>query len=400
MIWIQVLIPILLMVILLAKKIRLELVLPAGAICMALISGVDLPDIGSEWLNSFINRRSADLFIIIMSVMLLGELMEKGKMFGRMSAIFLKIFRDNRIAAAASAAFIGFLPMPGGSLISAPFVDKLLPGYEQKEKMAVNYWYRHIWEYFFPLYAGLAWIITVMKVPATDLFIYQGAMTVVMASAGLPILLKHRKQEITELATAENPLKLLVISWPILLAVGLSIVFSLDLPWAVLISLIAFIIKERHLAVYIKPFVMKKRTVYVIFLVTGMVFFDSIVRSSGVATGVYEALKGSNPAVFVFLVPMICGVLTGITIGFVSISFPVIYPFLVVNGVVDMNYLLLGFIGGFMGVMLSPMHLCLIVTTDFFKTTLKDVYPYIIKAGVLTLAGGVLYYLGMKLTCL
>ena len=386
------------MVILLAKKIRLELVLPAGAICMALISGVDLPDIGSEWLNSFINRRSADLFIIIMSVMLLGELMEKGKMFGRMSAIFLKIFRDNRIAAAASAAFIGFLPMPGGSLISAPFVDKLLPCYEQKEKMAVNYWYRHIWEYFFPLYAGLAWIITVMKVPATDLFIYQGAMTVVMASAGLPILLKHRKQEITELATAENPLKLLVISWPILLAVGLSIVFSLDLPWAVLISLIAFIIKERHLAVYIKPFVMKKRTVYVIFLVTGMVFFDSIVRSSGVATGVYEALKGSNPAVFVFLVPMICGVLTGITIGFVSISFPVIYPFLVVNGVVDMNYLLLGFIGGFMGVMLSPMHLCLIVTTDFFKTTLKDVYPYIIKAGVLTLAGGVLYYLGMKLT--
>ncbi|HQB09903.1 MAG TPA: DUF401 family protein, partial [bacterium] len=347
MIWIQVLIPILLMVILLAKKIRLELVLPAGAICMALISGVDLPDIGSEWLNSFINRRSADLFIIIMSVMLLGELMEKGKMFGRMSAIFLKIFRDNRIAAAASAAFIGFLPMPGGSLISAPFVDKLLPGYEQKEKMAVNYWYRHIWEYFFPLYAGLAWIITVMKVPATDLFIYQGAMTVVMASAGLPILLKHKKQEITELATAENPLKLLVISWPILLAVGLSIVFSLDLPWAVLISLIAFIIKERHLAVYIKPFVMKKRTVYVIFLVTGMVFFDSIVRSSGVATGVYEALKGSNPAVFVFLVPMICGVLTGITIGFVSISFPVIYPFLVVNGVVDMNYLLLGFIGGF-----------------------------------------------------
>jgi len=239
-----------------------------------------------------------------------------------------------------------------------------------------------------------------MKVPATDLFIYQGAMTVVMASAGLPILLKHKKQEITELATAENPLKLLVISWPILLAVGLSIVFSLDLPWAVLISLIAFIIKERHLAVYIKPFVMKKRTVYVIFLVTGMVFFDSIVRSSGVATGVYEALKGSNPAVFVFLVPMICGVLTGITIGFVSISFPVIYPFLVVNGVVDMNYLLLGFIGGFMGVMLSPMHLCLIVTTDFFKTTLKDVYPYIIKAGVLTLAGGVLYYLGMKLTCL
>jgi len=383
MIWIQIVIPILLMVVLLAKKVRLEAVLPAGAVFMALLSGMNILNIGTEWFKTFINPRSIELFIIILSVMLLGELMEKGKMFGRMSAIFLKIFKDNRIAAAASAAFIGFLPMPGGSLISAPFVDKLLPDYEPKVKMAVNYWYRHIWEYFFPLYAGLAWIITVMKVSPFDLFRYQFGMTIIMAAAGLPILLRHKKIVIPELATKENPLKLLVIAWPILLAVGLSMFLSLDLHWAVLISLVAFTIKEKHLAVHIKPFVMKKRTVYLIFLVSGMVFFDSIVRGSGV----------SNPAIFVFLIPFICGFLTGITVGFVSISFPIIYPFLVVNGVVDMDYLLLGFIGGFLGVMMSPMHLCLIVTTDFFKTTLREVYPYLIKSGAITLVGGLTYYL-------
>jgi len=392
MIWVQIFVPILLMVVLLAKKVRLEAVLPAGAVCMALISGVEIYEILKNWSSAFLSSRSWDLFIIIISVTLLGELMEKGKMFGRMSAIFLKIFKDNRIAAAASAAFIGFLPMPGGSLISAPFVEKLLPGYENREKMAVNYWYRHIWEYFFPLYAGLAWIITVMKVPATDLFVYQGFMTLVMAAAGAPLLFRHKKTDIPELATTENPLRLFVISWPIFLAVGLSIILSLALPWAVLVSLIAFIVKERHLALHIKPFLLKKKTLYIAFLVTGMVFFDSIVRSSGVATEVYEALKNSNPAIFVFMVPFICGLLTGITIGFVSISFPVIYPFLVVNGVVDMNYLLLGFIGGFLGVMVSPMHLCLIVTTDSFKTTLREVYPYLIKAGMITLAGGLAYY--------
>ena len=396
MIWIQITVPILLMVILLAKKVRLEIVLPAGAVCMALLSGMNVLNIGREWLNTFISPRSFELFVIILSVMLLGELMEKGKMFGRMSAIFMKIFKDNRIAAAASAAFIGFLPMPGGSLISAPFVDKLLPGFEQKKKMAVNYWYRHIWEYFFPLYAGLAWIITVMKVSPFDLFRYQGGLTIVMAVAGLPLLLRQKKAAIPELTTTENPLKLLVISWPILLAVGLSIFLSLDLHWAVLISLIAFTIKEKHLAVYIKPFVMKKRTIYLVFLVSGMVFFDSIVRNSGVARNVYEALAGSNPAIFVFLIPFICGFLTGITVGFVSISFPVIYPFLVVNGVVDMNYLLLAFVGGFFGVMMSPMHLCLIVTTDFFKTTLRDVYPYLIKSGAITLVGGLLYYFAIS----
>ncbi|HQJ61485.1 MAG TPA: hypothetical protein PKV35_10830, partial [bacterium] len=70
MIWIQIAVPVLLMVIFLAKKVRLEAVLPAGAVCMALISGVDLLKIVSEWLNSFLNPRSRDLFIIIISVML------------------------------------------------------------------------------------------------------------------------------------------------------------------------------------------------------------------------------------------------------------------------------------------------------------------------------------------
>lgn len=396
MIWIQIAIPVLLMVILLAKKIRLEIVLPVGAICMALLSGMNVLKIVTEWLGTFINPRSLKLFTIILSVMLLGELMEKGKLFGRMSAIFLKLFKDNRLAAAASAAFIGFLPMPGGSLISAPFVDKLLPDHKSETKMAVNYWFRHIWEYFFPLYAGLAWIITVMKVPPLKLFVYNGGMTVIMAAAGLPILLRQKKTDIPELKTKENPLKLLVISWSILLAVGLSIVVSLELHWAVLISLAAFTIKERHLFKHVKPFIMKKRTVYLIFLVSGMVFFDTVVRSSGVAENIYKALENSNPAIFVFLIPFICGFLTGITVGFVTISFPVIYPFLVVNSAVDMNFLLLGFIGGFLGVMLSPMHLCLIITTDYFKTTLREVYPHLIKSGAITLVAGLIYYFVMS----
>ena len=396
MIWLRIIIPVTLMIILLAKKIRLEIALPAGALAMAVISGMSITDTVVKWLEAFINPRSIDLFLIIIAVMLLGELMEKGNMFDRMSSIFLKIFKDNRIAAAASAAFIGFLPMPGGSLISAPFVDKLLPSYENKEKMAVNYWYRHIWEYFFPLYAGLAWIVTVMKVPPYDIFKVLGPMTAVMALSGLPLLLKHSKQDIPGLSTVENPFRLLAIAWPIILAVGLSIVFSIELALAVLIALAAFIVKERHLAVHIKPFILRKRTVYTIFLVTGMVFFDSIVKSSGIAHDLYEALKGSNPAIFVFTVPLVCGFLTGITVGFVSISFPVIYTFLMPGGVVDLPFLLLGFTGGFLGVMLSPMHLCLIVTTDFFKTALREVYPFIIKAGLITGTAGICYYLCLR----
>jgi len=396
MIWLKISVPVLIMTILIARKIRLEVVLPLGALALGLLFGLEFGDIFGTWFNSFINTRFRDLFVIILSVMLLGELMEKGKFFNRMSALFLKIFKDNRFAAAASAAFIGFLPMPGGSLISAPFVDKLLPDYSNQEKMAVNYWFRHIWEYFFPLYAGLAWIITVFKASPLLILLIMGPMTVVMAVWGLPMLLKRNKTDIPELATPENPLKLLVISWPIIMAVVLSIAFKVPLPLSVFVSLCAFIVKERTLVKHILPFLMRKKTVYLIFLVSGMVFFDSITRNSGVANDLYSSMQGTNIEIFIIAVPMICGLLTGITIGFVSISFPILAPFLVVEGVPRMELILLAYTAGFCGVMVSPMHLCLIITTDHFKTVLGKVYPYIIKATTGTIITGIIYYTIVK----
>jgi uncharacterized protein len=392
MIWIKIFFPVLVMSLMIARNIKLEIVLPVGAVILGLLFGLDVSTVTIDWLNSFISSKFRDLFIIIMSVMILGELMEKGKLFNRMSALFLKIFKDNRIAAAASAAFIGFLPMPGGSLISAPFVEKLLPDHENHEKMAVNYWYRHIWEYFFPLYAGLAWIITVLNASPLTILTVMGPMTLIMALWGIPILLKKKKREIPELATSENPFKLLVISWPIIMAVILSIVFKVPLPLAVLVSLTAFVVKERKLTKHILPFILRKKTVYLIFLVSGMVFFDSITRSSGVAGELYETMRGNGSEIFIIAVPMICGLLTGITIGFVSISFPILSPFLVVDNVAQIDLILLAYTAGFCGVLISPMHLCLIITTDFYKTTLGKVYPFLIKATAGTFITALVYY--------
>ncbi len=384
------------MSLMIAKNIRLEIVLPAGAVVLGLLFGLGGTEISGDWINSFINTKFRDLFIIILSVMLLGELMEKGKFFNRMSALFLKVFRDNRMAAAASAAFIGFLPMPGGSLISAPFVDKLLPGHTNPEKMAVNYWFRHIWEYFFPLYAGLAWVITVLNAPPLLILSVMGPMTIVMTVWGFPMLFKRKKTDIPELATSENPGKLLVISWPIIMAVVLSMAFKVPLPIAVLTSVTAFVIKERRLAKHILPFILRKKTLYLIFLVSGMVFFDSITRNSGVAKELYVAMEGYRIEIFIIAIPMICGILTGITIGFVSISFPILSPFLIVDNVPQMNLILLAYTAGFCGVLISPMHLCLIITTDYYKTTLGKVYPFLIKAALGTFITGIIYFFIMN----
>ena len=57
----------------------------------------------------------------------------------------------------ALPAVVGLIPMPAGALFSAPLVQQAGDGVELSAewKSAVNYWFRHVWEYWWPLYPGV-----------------------------------------------------------------------------------------------------------------------------------------------------------------------------------------------------------------------------------------------------
>jgi len=46
--------------------------------------------------------------------------------------------------------------------------------------------------------------------------------------------------------------------------------------------------------------------------------------------------------------------------------------------------LLLGYTGGYMGVMISPVHLCLILTIEHYRASFKGTYRYIIPAAIIS----------------
>ncbi len=67
------------------------------------------------------------------------------------------MFKNKKTLFAGLPALIGMLPMPGGAIFSAPLVDSVDDNDElfSSEKAAVNYWFRHIWEYWWPMYPGV-----------------------------------------------------------------------------------------------------------------------------------------------------------------------------------------------------------------------------------------------------
>jgi hypothetical protein len=67
------------------------------------------------------------------------------------------------------------------------------------------------------------------------------------------------------------------------------------------------------------------------------------------------------------LLPFITGMLTGLTVGFVGGTFPLLIS---MTGGPSLASMSIAFAAGFIGVLLSPVHLCLILTKEYFKADL------------------------------
>lgn len=89
----------------------------------------------------------------------------------------------------------------------------------------------------------------------------------------------------------------------------------------------------------------------------------------------------------IMLIPFISGAVTGVAFGFVGASFPIVFA---LTGT-DNSYWMAaattvcayGF--GYMGMMLSPMHVCFVVTGEYFRTSLYGAYRYILGPTIVIL---------------
>lgn len=112
---------------------------------------------------------------------------------------------------------------------------------------------------------------------------------------------------------------------------------------------------------------------------------DAMSKSAG-----GEATLIVTAAVLPFLVAMV----SGITIAFVGATFPLMLGVLNSLGMHDqiMAYSVLALFSGFAGVMVSPIHICFLLTCQFFKVDIGTAWRKVVVPGLLFLAFGVFWF--------
>jgi hypothetical protein len=187
---------------------------------------------------------------------------------------------------------------------------------------------------------------------------------------------------------------------PILVVVACIVVFALirgALGWAgmeaelptvlpLLLGLVAclvWVVKVNRLGFHhLKAAMLNKNTIPMLLLIFGiMVFKGALVDSQAVFQIREEMVRYHIPILVVIVaMPFISGFITGIAIGFVGASFPLIIPLFA--GLSPLDFLAhasLAYAAGYMGMMLSPVHVCLLVTRDYFKASLAASYRHLYK---------------------
>ncbi len=385
-------------VLLIGRKWNLGLVLLLASVAVGILFAHPLPQIGADILLAIVDPLTLRLAGVVVLIMVLGELLRQSAGLKGMVEALQALIPNGRIVIAALPALVGLLPMVGGAMFSAPMVDEVGDrlGADGGRKTFVNYWFRHLWELIFPIYPSVLVVMALLGLTVTQLASATWPLIVAAATGGLLfglVGLPRRGAHDPDPSSRAHSLRILATStWPVALVIALSLTLPIDERISLALSLVVTIalmmavkrIPVRSLGEILREHIPWK-SVVVIF---GALIFRRVLENSGAVLAVSDALTGLNipPAVVAFGVPFIASLLTGLIVAGFSIGIPMILPLVAGDGgTITPAWTAWLVAAGFLGAMLSPVHLCLALTRVYFKTRWGPVYRRLALSALLVI---------------
>ena len=379
-----------LIVVLLRFKVLIGPAILSGGLLIWLFESRSFEKLWIAFTETLTMQRTWDLLLCLYFVMCLEvELRKSGSLHG-MVVTLRNIFSSNKVTLAFMPAFLGLLPSLGGARFSAPIVQEASEGIavDDEQKSAINFWFRHIFEFSNPLMPGVILACGIANVSIGDLIDQVGWVTILCFVLGWIFLIIPLK--ITDLEKATNTQHDRTIDWkslvlafgPIVTSFLLIVAFNVQAALAMGLVVVAFIPLyfwfKRPISV--KSVFTESLDKKLFFNVVCILYFIQLLTVIGTLDEIVSVFNNSSlpQAVIIACLSFIFGVMTGMGQGYIAIVMPIVA--LMAPG----NIVLVGIamVYGMAGQMVTPTHLCILVTVEYFKCRL---WKTIGKCGVLSL---------------
>jgi len=386
----------------------------AGAVLLGVLFGLGPYEMFGTAVASIVYPKTLFLAIIVSFILILSSSMETAGQMERLLSNFKGLIENPKINLVIFPALIGLLPMPGGAVFSAPMVKELgnRTTLGPDTLSFVNYWFRHIWEYWWPLYPGVLLATALADINLWTFVSFMFPLTIVAFFFGyIPIKGLHKS---TNRSGNHSHATVIPFIWemiPILIVIviGLGIGMTLSVMYpsftvskesGLIIALciaIGWVWRNNHFTGnQIRKTLTDRHILSMVYMVFAIFVFKGAMEGSGAVELISNEFRALHVPLLLItiLLPFLVGGVVGITIAFVGSTFPILIPLIQSygEGHFIMAYIMLAISSGFVGVLLSPLHLCLLLSNQYFGTTLVAVYKLLWVPCLIFIFTGIAYF--------
>jgi len=346
-----------------------------------------------------------ELALLMTLIFVLAKTMQETGAITKLINSLRTIFTKGGTLGAMPAVY-GLMPVPGGALFSAPLIDEEGEkfGLDKNQKNFLNVWFRHIW---FPIYPISSAMILICSAKFSNIDIYWIILanipafitTIIIGNYFLKKSIKKPSKKLKIPAKDFSGFIFLVPPLLPLVVYGILQFFGVNQIRGFLIGVILSIILVYYLIDCDKKqyfSILRNSLSFKLALaIFGIMIFREVFEASQ-ATDLIADLLSTLPFASLWLIiviPIFLGMLTGYNLGAVALSYPILLPFFPENlslyGLVGISSLI--FVSSLAGYLISPIHLCNVLSSDYLKTDTTKMYRMYVPAVLIVLIVQVLF---------
>lgn len=384
-----------LVMILIARKQPIYFAVTVGSLLTWLLYGISLSDGLSALWTGLAGEGTLSLILVMYIVTFLQKMMETRGAIYRAQKGLSSLFNNRWINCAAAPTFIGMLPTPNAAFIAGDIVKASAGEYLTHEEMAVTTTYfRHVSESFMPTYTAILTALTLAGIAAGDFVIAMLPIVAVIIASGCFWFLRGKVPMATgEQPSKNKPVDLLEIwkgLWPIITVILIVIFLDWEVYQASALILAAYYLIQKFSFDEIKPFFRSSFQEKLVFNTFAVMVFKEFLTASGAIHALPDFFAQLPiPTFLVFVLIFLCGTIVSGSTAIIVLCLPIAMASVPAAGL-PLLVMLMGVI--YAASQMSPTHICLTLTADYFNISLGTLIRKSIPPIATTVVFSILYY--------
>ncbi|MEM2909716.1 MAG: DUF401 family protein [Nitrososphaerota archaeon] len=337
---------------------------------------------------TLVNETTVLLIVVAIEIVFFVNLYSATKLIDEAQSYIVSKVRNLKLLAITIPSFLGLLPIAGGALLSAPFVNMIGNDLElnKSEKIFINVWYRHTLLFACPINDALILTAALASINLSSLIVFLLPSMFVMFVCGYPLLMRKRGQtEVRLVGRRSSGMSLVPFMLAVAVATILAIILNMGLygiALGTLIGIISLLLIGKPRGTSVLKSFMDKRTLTIALVLYAAMLLKGLITSTNVPASISMLGLMFPPLIFEMLLPFFLGYVLASISGAIALSFATFAAGMVLT----VHDVALIYGSAFIGYTVSPFHLCLVFTAEYLKTNITSAYRYMLPAAAVTIA--------------